>query len=395
MKRDIVHVNTDDFYASVLRIRDPALSGRPVIVAGPSSRSTVQSASYEARAEGVARGMIVSRARRLCPGGEFVPPDWRLFRRVSRTVFSMLAGYTPLLEPVSLDEWFIDYTGCGRIFGSVLDAASGIKRAVNDQTGLNVSLGVASNKLVSHVASRKAKRSSLVDVSSGCERDFLAPVPIGRFPPVGFKSAPLLIELGISRVGDIAAFPEEVFLHCFGQWGRRLYRGALGEDPSPVRSAGPEREVIAAERELGSDSVDAALLEAVLYTLSERLAEKLSERRMAAGEISLEIGYTDGKTAVRKAASGPVSDQGEVFSRAEKLFSSLFTRRVRVRRLRLEGGKLAPEPRQLTLLEDRRLRTKLRKRRLYRTLSGLRKKFPPGVAPAFGKALPAVRGQRR
>ena len=391
MKRNIIHVNTDDFYASVLRIRDPALSGRPVIVTDLSPRSTVQSASYEARAEGVSRGMIVSRARRLCPSGDFVPPDWRLFRRVSGAVFSMLSGYTPLLEPVSLDECFMDYTGCGRIFGNVLDTASEIKKSVQRQTGINLSLGVASNKLVSHVASRKAKRSSLVDVSSGCEKDFMAPVAIGRFPPVERRrSAGLLRELGISRVGDILMFPEEVFLHCFGPWGRRLYRGALGEDSTPVCSSGPEEEVLAAEKVLGTDSVDASFLEAVLYILSQELAEKLRDRRLAAGAVSVEIGYTDRKTVSRRIAVERASDEEEIFSAAERVFSGLFTRRVRVRRMRVQAGRLSGRPSQLPLIADHHTAEKLRRRKLHGILSGLRKKFPPGVAPVFGKALPAL-----
>jgi DNA polymerase-4 len=338
--------------------------------------------------------MIASRARRLCPGGEFIVPDWRLFRRVSREIFSMLSAYTPLLEPVSLDECFIDYTGCGRVFGNVLDVASEIRSLVREKTGLNVSLGIASNKLVSHVASRKAKRSNLVDVSSGCERDFVAPVPISRFPLVQDSSVRLLSDLGISRVGDILAFPEQVFLYCFGRWGKRIYRGAMGEDPSPVRSAGPEREVLAEERELSPDSVDLSFLEAVLYSLSEKLAEELRERREGAAEVMLEIGYTDGKRVAGRSATEPVSDEGAIFSKAEKLLGRLFTRRVRVRRLRLQAGKLSPEPRQLSLIIDSGLADKRRKRRLYRSLAGLRSRFPPGVAPAFGRALPAVRGGR-
>jgi DNA polymerase-4 len=339
--------------------------------------------------------MILSRARKLCPRGEFVPPDWRLFRRVSGTIFSMLSRYTPVLEPVSLDECFLDYTGCGRVFGNVLDIASDIKRSVQEQTGLNVSLGVASNKLVSHVASRRAKRSNLVDVSRGCEKDFVAPVPVGRFPPAEGKPARLLGELGISRVGDILAFPEEVFLHCFGRWGERLYRGALGEDPSPVRSAGPERETLSVERALPVDSEDISFLEAVLYTLAEELAEELRERRLAAGRVVVEVRYTDGKSVVGTTRCGEGSCEGSIFASAEKAFRALFTRRVRIRLMRLRGERLFPEPRQLPLLEDSGWRKKRRKRRLYETLAGLRKKFPAGVAPAFGRALPAVRGERR
>ena len=130
MERRILHINTDDFYASVCRLRDPALRGRAVVVAGPPPRGMVVSASYEARGEGVERGMTVSSARRLCSGGAFVPPDWRLFRRASRAVFGVLGRYSPLVEQASLDEGYIDYTGCGRLFGHVLDAGTRIKSEI-------------------------------------------------------------------------------------------------------------------------------------------------------------------------------------------------------------------------------------------------------------------------
>ncbi len=390
MRREIVHVNTDDFYASVLRLRDSNLYGRPVVVSGPPPRGVVHSASYEARGDGVKRGMTVSRARKLCPRGKFLPPDWRLFRRVSGELIETLRGYSPVLETASLDECYLDYTGCSRLMGDVLDAAVEIKADVKDRTGLQVSLGVASSRLVSHVASREAKRAHLVDVSHGCERNFLAPLPVRRFPLVGEKDAQLLIELGIYRVGDILRFPQEIFSWCFGCWGGRLYRGAMGEDDSPVRPAPKREKSFAAGRELDPDRVNIAFLEAVIYSLCERLGEDLRRDRAAAGSLRMELTYTDGKAVSKAARLDGVSDDEALFAEAQDLMKALFRRRVRIRRICLEAGRISRRPRQLALFSSGGGGDEESRRRLRLALDDLRGKFPPGVAPAFGKALAAV-----
>jgi len=334
--------------------------------------------------------MAVSRARKLCPRGEFLPPDWRLFRRVSGELIETLRGYSPVLETASLDECYLDYTGCSRLMGDVLDTAVEIKSDVRDRTGLQVSLGVASSRLVSHVASREAKRAHLVDVSYGCERNFLAPLPVQRFPLVGEKDIQLLIELGIYHVGDILRFPQEIFSWCFGRWGQRLYRGAMGKDDSPVRPAPKRGRGLAAERELDPDRVDIDFLEAVTYSLCERLGEDLRRERAAAGSLRMELTYTDGKTVSKAARLGGVSDDEALFTEARSLMKALFRRRVRIRRARLEAGRISRRPRQLALFSSCGGEDEERKRRLRLALDDLRGRFPSGVAPALGKALAAV-----
>jgi DNA polymerase-4 len=392
MEREILHINTDDFYASVMRLRDPALRGQAVVVAGPAPRGMVFSASYEARREGVSRGMTVSRARRLCTGAAFLPPDWTIFRKASRAVFGVLRRYSPAVEPRSLDEGYIDYTGCGRLFGHVLDAGSSIKKEILRETGLEVSLGVATSKLVSHVASRTAKCAHLVDVYPGYESSFLAPVPIHRFPLVDEKRAAMLGELGISRVGDIRLFTEEVFSVCFGSWGRRLYRGAGGEDPSPVRSRPAPDERFTAEELLEPDRVQSRIIESVLYRLSERVCARLRSECSLAGSLLLEIRYADGVT-VRGTGRPPqaVSDDSLVFDTVLSVLSRLYKRRVRVRHVRLAAGRIEAEPLQIDLFA--RESAAERRRRLHSALDTLRDAFPDGVAPAFGRALPGLRAR--
>ncbi|MBN2184034.1 MAG: DNA polymerase IV [Candidatus Krumholzibacteriota bacterium] len=387
MARQILHINTDDFYASALRLRDPGLKGRPVIIAGPAPRGIVFSASYEARGEGIERGMTVSAAKRLCSSGRFFPPDWGLFRKISATIFGILEQYSPSVEAVSLDEGYLDYTGCGRVFGHVLDTGSRIRRDVLAETGLDISLGIASSKLVSHVASRSAKCAHMIDVYPGCEQRFLAPVDIGRFPIVDRKHIPLLRELGISRIGDILCFSEEIFSFCFGRWGSRLYRGAAGIDPDRVRKGKERVEEFRIEQLLQPDLVDKNTILAFIYRMSERLGEKLRGERLLAGSIGMEIRYADSVTSSgKKRLSGPTSDDRSLFDSAGALFERLFSRRVRVRAIAVSAADPDPEPLQICLFGGS-CGTAEKQRRIYSVLDDLRGRFPEGIAPLFGRAV--------
>jgi len=395
VEREILHVNTDDFYASVLRLRDPALRRRAVVVVGASPRGMVFSASYEAREDGVTRGMTATAARRLCGRATFIPPDWGLFRRASFAIFAVLRRYSPVVEPASLDEGYVDYTGCSRLFGPALDAGRRIKDEIARETGLAVSLGVASNKLVSHVASRSAKCANLVDVYRGYERPFIAPVPVERFPLVGDKRAPVLRELGVSRVGDVLLFTEEIFAFCFGSWGARLYRGAMGEDAAPVRMRPAPDERFTVEEILEPDRVDSRFLEGALYRLAERLGERLRAERSLAGGVSLEIRYADGLAA--KGMGRPeatAADDASLYEAARRTFARLYVRRVRVRSLALTAQRIEPAPLQIELFRGEREAAAERRSVLYAALDRLRAAYPGRVAPAFGKALAAARGER-
>ena len=394
VEREILHVNTDDFYASVLRLRDPALRRRAVVVVGASPRGMVFSASYEARREGVARGMSATAARRLCARGEFVPPDWGLFRRASEAVFGVLRRYSPVVEESSLDEGYLDYTGCGRLFGPAIDAGRRIKDEIARETGLAVSLGVAANKLVSHVASRTAKCANLVDVYGGYERSFLAPVPVERFPLVGERRAPALRELGVARVGDVLLFAEEIFAVCFGSWGRRLYRGALGEDEAPVRVRPAPDARFTVEETLEPDRVDARFLDGVLYRLAERLGERLRGERTVAGAVSVEVRYADGLAARSLGRREPASAaDAELYEAALDAFKRAYARRVRVRGLVLSAGRLGPMPLQYGLFPDAGEIAAERQRRLYEALDRLRAAHAGRAAPAFGRTLAAGSGR--
>src|SRR5512142_1557983 len=214
--RTILHLDLDAFYASVEQLDDPALRGRPVIVGGPSRRGVVCAASYEARRFGVRSAMPTARARRLCPDGVFLAPRFHRYAELSERVFGIYRRYTPLVEPLSLDEAFLDVTASRALHGEGRDIARGIKAAVRGECGLAVSAGVAEVKLAAKIATDLGKPDGLVVVPEGGVRAFLAPLPVGRLWGVGEVTEAALRRLGIATIGDLAATPEAALASAVG-----------------------------------------------------------------------------------------------------------------------------------------------------------------------------------
>ncbi|HET7875144.1 MAG TPA: DNA polymerase IV, partial [Methylomirabilota bacterium] len=216
--RTIIHVDMDAFYASVEQRDRPELRGRPVIVgADPRGRGVVSAASYEARRFGVHSAMPIGRAARLCPSAAFLPVDMDKYARVSREIMSILAGYTPVVEPCSIDEAFLDVTASRDLLGPGPAIARSIKERIRTETGLTASVGVASNKFVAKVASDLDKPDGLVVVEPGSEAAFLAPLPVSRLWGVGRVTAGQLEAMGIRTIGQLAAVPEA---HLRARFGR-------------------------------------------------------------------------------------------------------------------------------------------------------------------------------
>ncbi len=390
----ILHINTDDFFASVLRVSDPVYRRRPVIVGHLASRGGVVSASYEARAEGVRPGMTMGQARRACPGASLVHVDWDLFARASTTLFGVLERFSPLVERASLDEGFLDYTGCQFLFGSAVDAAARIKGEVHEATGLDVSVGLAANKLVSKVASGTAKCARLVDVFNGYEQTFLSPLAIGRLPGVGARLETALRDMAVLQIGDVTRFSEELLRSVFGPaTGRRLHQRALGVDRAPVRPAGSgdDRQRWREEETLNPDSVDLGRLTGVLHRLSGRLGTRLRREKMAARRFTVFVRYSDQVRAQRGGYSADPTDlDGRIHELALEAFHGLFTRRVRVRRVALAATCLEGNWQLPLFAEQYRSRAEAVRtapsttcsdamRRLYEAVDGLRGKHGMGV----------------
>jgi len=298
--RTILHADLDAFYASVEVLDDPSLRGKPVIVGGDrGTRGVVSAASYEARKFGVHSAMPLRTAASLCPTGVFLPGRPDRYRDLSRDVMRIFASYTPLVEPISLDEAFLDVTASRAAFGDGETIARGIKQRVVDEVGLVVSVGVASNKLCAKVASDLRKPDALVVVPPGQEAAFLAPLPVSRLWGVGPQSRQALAEYGVTTIGQLAALADGTLRRRFGSHGADLAARARGIDPSPVvPSQAPKS--IGHELTFDRDVFEVARLEATLLDLAESVASRLRNHHMAAGAVQLKLRYEGFETLTRQ-----------------------------------------------------------------------------------------------
>jgi DNA polymerase IV len=299
--RTILHADLDAFYASVEVLDDPSLQGKPVIVGGRrDERGVVSAASYEARGFGVQSAMPLRTAARRCPDGVFLPGRPDRYRELSEQVMAIFASYTPLVEPISLDEAFLDVSGSAAAFGDGETIARAIKRRVRDEVGLVVSVGVATNKLCAKIASDLRKPDALVLVPPGEEAAFLAPLPIRRLWGVGPQAQAALADYGVTTIGQLAALPSATLHRRFGRHGEELAMRACGIDPASVEPMQAPKSV-GHEHTFGTDSADPRRLEATLLDLAESVASRLRRHDLAAGAVQLKLRYEGFETLTRQA----------------------------------------------------------------------------------------------
>ena len=267
--RQIVHIDMDAFYASVEQRDRPELRGKPVVVAWLGSRSVVCAASYEARKFGVRSAMPALTAERLCPSAIFTPPDFARYRAVSQLIRGIFARHTDLIEPLSLDEAYLDVTSTKSGLATGVEVASSVRAAVKEELNLTCSAGVAPNKFLAKIASDWKKPDGLFEVRPEDVHDFLMPLPVGTIPGVGTVTEERLGHLAIKTLGDIFALPLPVLEANFGSFGKRLYELSRGIDDNPVTPDRPTQSV-SAEDTFGND----LQLEETIPTIL-RLAERV------------------------------------------------------------------------------------------------------------------------
>lgn len=383
--RAIVHLDLDAFYASVEQLRHPSLRGRPLIVGGAgedSRRGVVSAASYEARAFGVHSAMSLSEARRLCPQATVLPVDFEAYRRASRSVFALAREVTPQIEPVSLDEAYLDVIGSLARFGPPDHLAAGLRDRIHAGCGLDASFGVATSKVVAKVASDLDKPRGFVVVPPGAEAVFLAPLPLRRLPGLGPATERDLEGLGLRRVGDLAEAPLDVLRRRVGERAARcLHERARGVDPSEVAVPGLPKS-ISREETFGSDVVDRAVLRLRLMTCAADVGRRLRTGGWAARTVQLKLRYEDFTTVGRQLTLATVSDgDGAIGEAAVHLFEQVWDGRP-VRLLGVAATGLC-EAAQLDLFAG----AEPRQQRLDHTLDELRQRFG-AAAPQRGMAPP-------
>jgi DNA polymerase-4 len=294
----ILHVDMDAFYASVEQCDQPELRGRPVIVGGLGGRGVVSAASYEARIFGVHSAMPMATAKRLCPQGDFLPVRMQRYARISRQIREILLSFTPLVEPLSLDEAFLDVRGCEKLFGPAEEIARRAKDRIRMETGLVASVGVAPNKFLAKLASDHGKPNGLVLLPADKVVEFLTPLPVGRLWGVGAKGEKRLHALGLRTVGQLAALPEALLVSHFGEQGKHLWHLAHGLDDRRVM---PDRDAksISTETTFAHDLADKEALRSCLLELVDHLAGRLRSHGLRARTVDVKIRSADFRTWTR------------------------------------------------------------------------------------------------
>ena len=310
--RTILHVDLDAFYASVEVLENPALAGKPVLVGGTGPRGVVAAASYEARRFGCHSAMPMGKARRLCPQAIVLPPRFDLYAAKSRAVHQIFAAFTPVIEPIALDEAFLDVTNAVRAASRRLDRGdtprppgadigAAIRARVRAETGLTASVGAAPNKLLAKLASDDAKPDGMLVVAPGGELAFLHPHPVGRLWGVGPATLARLQRFGVETIGDLAALPEASLVDALGRaHGHQLHELACGRDDRPVV---PDRETksIGQEETFPRDVSDREALDREVRRMAERVGTRLRDHGLTGRTVTLKVRFPDFRTITRSA----------------------------------------------------------------------------------------------
>jgi len=348
-----MHIDLDAFFVSVEQVLNPELKGKPVVVGGkPDRRGVVATASYEARAFGLHSGMPLITAIRLCPQAIFIEGSFARYRDASQRFMAILADFSPSIEPLGLDEAYLDATGFESIHGSIRQMASAIKQSVKDELGLHASIGIASSKVVAKIASDLSKPDGLLEIAAGREADFLKPLPAARLPGIGKKTEPILKKLGVNTIGQLAVLPLSVLKSHFGVYGERMRNHANGIDDRQVTPPEAARS-ISRETTFGQDTGDNSLLQATLCYLGERVGSDLRRKGRQARCVTLKLRYADFTTFTRQQTlSQPTDTDQTIFDTASRLLKKeLSTEQQPVRLIGIGVASLVETGRQIDMLD--------------------------------------------
>ena len=363
--RSVLFVDPPAFCTTLEGLLAPALRTRPLAIAPPAAdRATILALSAEARLAGLVPGMPVRKAQRLCPDLIVLPPNPKLYARASRELHAILRVFAPTIEPRGYGHAFLDLTGTGRLFGPPQDVAARIRREAVERLCLPLSVGIATNKLISQAAIRVDRRTGvpsdgfivgscneLLYVPAGNEREFLAPQPVEVLPEIDQAMRVQLDEYQLELIGEVAAIPENALCAVFGRHGRLLRARARGVDPRPVLSPEQQSE-FRVVRTLASDTNDLGVLHPILRLMSERLGSRLRQRGLTAGRLRLEATYADYTTVARAVPLGIALLDAELWNAARRAFALANTKRLAVRSVALTLDRLMQVDTQLDLWQS-------------------------------------------
>jgi len=327
----ILHVDMDAFFASVEERDNPALKGKAVVV-GTGVRGVVSAASYEARKFGIHAAMPVGRAKRLAPHAIFVPPNMSRYSEVSSHIMEIFRSVTPLVEPLSLDEAFLDVTGAKRLLGDGREIAKQIRAKVEASEGITCSVGIATTKFIAKLASGRCKPNGMLEIAEDRVLEFLHPLPVNAIWGVGPKTNEELQKLGLRTVADIANTPRQTLIRALGEAaGASLYELSWGRDYRDVEPEEVDKSISAAET-FDSDTEDQEIVLRELLRLTEKATYRMREKDFSARTISIKVRFADFKTISRsKTVPLAISATHEVFEVVKTLFLGLKLDRARIR----------------------------------------------------------------
>ncbi|MBN2417826.1 MAG: DNA polymerase IV [Deltaproteobacteria bacterium] len=373
-EKTIIHLDMDAFYPSVEILDNPDLKGKPVIVGGNSKRGVVSSASYEARRYGVHSAQPIAQALKLCHHGIFLPVRMYRYKELSDRIFEIFHRFTPLVEPLSIDEAFLDVTGTKRLLGDPVTVARTIKKTVYDETGLTVSAGVAPSKFIAKIASDLNKPDGLTVVGKDEIQAFLDPLPVSRMWGAGKVTIEKLSRYNIKTFYDLRKFPVEILERSFGKNGLRMHLLAMGIDDRSVEIE-HETKSVGHEETFPEDIVDIDLSEKHLLNLAMKTAERMRRICLKGKTVNLKVKYSDFTQVTRSKTLDQCTDDGMlIYAEARKLLQKTETGRRPVRLLGVSMSGLADEETgQLSLFSEDEKKEKSEK--LNRAIDSLHDKF--------------------
>jgi len=371
-QRAILHLDLDAFFASVECLKNTSLQGKPLIIGGSSRRGVVASCSYEARAYGIHSAMPMRMARQLCPDAIIVKGDMEDYAKYSGLITDIIEDEAPLFEKASIDEFYLDLTGMDRHFGCYKWATE-LRQKIMQESGLPISMGLSINKLVSKVGTNEAKPKGSIQIEAGLERDFLAPLPVGKIPGIGQSMEQKLRLMGVRQVKTLREIPPRLLEREFGKSGRTLAQRANAIDHRPVVPFS-ERKSISTEQTFQIDTIDIPKLRQTLRQMTSKLAFQLRQKQRLTACVTVKIRYTDFNTYTRQARIPYTANERPLVEQVLHLFDKLYQRRQLIRLVGVRFSHLVAGAPQLNLFDDN-----LEEIHLQQQMDRIRKRFGEGA----------------
>ncbi|WP_027127496.1 DNA polymerase IV [Gelidibacter mesophilus] len=349
-QRNIVHMDLDTFFVSCERLLDSRLIGKPVLIGGTSDRGVVASCSYEARTFGIHSAMPMRMAKQLCPEAIILRGDAGTYTKFSQNVTDVIKDTVPLYEKSSIDEFYIDLTGMDKFFGCH-KLASELRQRIMRETGLPISFGLSLNKTVSKIATGEAKPNNEIQILSGNEKPFLAPLSVKKIPMVGDVTYKSLCDLGIKQIKTVQEMPMELMYKVLGKNGLGIWNKANGIDPSPVIQY-QERKSISTERTFNKDTTDMAKLKGIVIAMAENLAYQLRRGNKLTACVTFKIRYSDFQTYTQQQRIPYSAMDHNIIPVVLDLFEKLYKRRLLVRLIGVKFSHLVEGGHQVNLFDD-------------------------------------------